>query len=193
MAGSRRERALNALRGGYANLGVMVRSQKLERRLRSLARKVPAIASREIERAVAEWHREAVEGIPVRTGRLKARTVPFVEWNGPELRGGIRAMVPYAIWLAAGTGPHRIVPRRTEALSWIDPETGRRILASEVWVNGIANGRVLHWRAGQPTIKSWRYKKHGRNPRAELPIILPQRNAAAKRFMDGVLRELSRG
>jgi len=93
--------------GAVDRLNVIVRWRPLNKRLIALARSAPHHTKLAMGRAVAWWHSQALPRLPVSAGyprgRLKAATQPYVTASGSRISGGIRAMVPYAIWLAAGT------------------------------------------------------------------------------------------
>jgi len=148
-------------RTGYAGavdrLQILVKWEPVATDLLRIASAAPDRAAKALARAVAWWHAESVKHIPVRgkgrgKGMLKKATQPFVETKGLVIQGGIRAMVPYAIWLAAGT---------------------RYIAGGAVmqWKPGMPT--IQHWPAKDLA---------GGAPGGELPIILPWQAEARERF-----------
>lgn len=55
-----------------------------------------------------------------------------------------------------------------------------------VGTRDIAEGRVMRWSPGKPTVKDWPAKRAGGNPRGEMPIGIPWRAKYAKQFKRNV-------
>jgi len=129
-----RERAVKHI------LGVVVDTRPAVTLYQRIKKAAPFVVKRRMGQAVAYWHGEVVPKIPVRASRairapkvkagnvarggqrysrvgrgtLKKRTQPYVIQQGGMIRGGIKAMTDYAIWLTAGT--RRIA--RGAVLAW---------------------------------------------------------------------------
>jgi len=183
-------------------INALVKTKPVTRRLAAMIEKAPERAEQAMGVAVAWWHRESVMHMPVRgskvsqrqRGMLKQRTQPYIGRRGSDVKGSIISAVDYAIWLAAGTGPHIIRARNAKALRWINPKTGQPVFRKSVKVSGIAGGRVLQWKMGDPTIKHWPAKDEGGgSPQAELPIILPWQQEAAQQFTEGLAETVTDG
>lgn len=165
-----------------ANIRAKVNSEPVIRRLAHMARRAPDITRRVLGTAVALWHGAAVPHIPVRASISRK-----------QRRRGVRG----SLFSRTGRGRLRestqpFVETRGEVI------IGgiRSAVPYAIWLAAgtrhIASGRVIHWREGQPTIKSWpakkglvRYRRKAGvvwlkrglpgNPQAELPIVLPWR------------------
>lgn len=101
------------LAGARDRVRVLMKTKPLQKRLRSLAIQSPKKARIAMGQACAWWHAQLLPKLPVRAsfgryakigrGQLKKRTQPWVKATADSITGGIRSMVPYAIWLFAGT------------------------------------------------------------------------------------------
>ena len=112
---------LTGLPGAEARMTVLVKWRPVARRLERLAAQTPQEGRAAMAEAVRWWAEQAIPHLPVRgsgratqkgrpkytrvgRGQLKRRTQPFVHRVvGGGIEGGLVSMVPYAIWLAAGT------------------------------------------------------------------------------------------
>jgi hypothetical protein len=105
--------------------GAMIRMELLmnTKRIRKLIRKIPKTtqdqATLAMRNAVVPWHAEAIRHMPVSAGgagrdkrgrfrrhgrgSLRKTTVPFIKATRGVIRGGINVLMPYGIWLLAGT------------------------------------------------------------------------------------------
>ena len=75
--------------------------------LKRIKTRAPEETRMAMGKAAAYWHAQALPSIPVSAkrgrGQLRQRTQPFAEKSGRTVRGGLKIMTHYAIWLVAGT------------------------------------------------------------------------------------------
>ena len=146
-----------------SHVQMVVDSARIASRWKRRAREAPGKTRRAMGLAVTWWLSQAQPRIPVRGSRNEAQKRAGMK--GPRYRREGRG------FLRKSTG--KFVVRRG-----LDVSGGITMQAPyAIWLlagtRRIAGGRVLSWRPGMPTIKSWPAKKAGGGPRGELPIVIP--------------------
>ena len=169
-------------------LGVIVDAKPALHLISRVKKAAPFVVKRRMGQAVAYWHGETIPRVPVRASRaLRAPTVKA----GAVARGGQRysrvgrGMLKKSIRPFVRQDGSRIIgglQAMTHYAIWLTAGTRR-----------IAKGAVMAWREGMLPVPAWKAKAQGGNPRAEMPIMLPQRAAAVKRFVSGLAGEMAKG
>lgn len=116
-------------------------------------------------RAVAAWHAEALPRIPVRAA---VRPGQYQREGRGQLKKRTQPFVKVAGQVVTGG-----LMLMTHYAIWLVAGTRR-----------IARGRVMAWREGKPLVTDWPAKREGGNPLGAMPVALPFRSKAAKRFLD---------
>jgi len=139
--------------------------------LRARAMSAPGKSRKAMAWAVAWWFRQALPHLPV---RARAGAASYRRHGGGMLKKMTRPRVTASRDEIAGglyAGVHYAI--------WLAAGTRH-----------IAKGRVLKWKPGRATIKTWPAKRAGGNPRGELPIVLPWQHAARDKLVEILKKEV---
>lgn len=173
--------------GAVDRLEIIAHWEPIARRFQRLAARAPAKAARAMGHAVAWWHARAVRKIPVRASRPRRRTRNTTTSGRAALyarhgRGMLKKSTQPYVRETSGAVRGGVRSGTPYAI-WL--AAGTRF---------IAGGRVMRWRPGQPTIKTWPAKRENASTSygAELPIVLPWQRDARKRLIQDLRGEIAK-
>ena len=177
-----RTRALEHIR-------IVVNEKPAVNLLKRIRHAAPDKVSGAMGRAVAYWHGQVIPRVPVRASRAihapRAGKGSAIA-RGPQRVSRVgRGMLKKSIQPFVTREGAKIIgglKAMTHYAIWLTAGTRR-----------IARGKVMAWREGMPPVTDWKAKRLGGNPRAEMPILLPQRAAAVKELTKGLAADIAKG
>ena len=111
--------AITGHKGAMIRVGTLMNTSQIRKSIKRISKTAPKHAERAMRDAVVPWHTQAVRHMPVSAGgagqgqrgrfkrhgrgSLRKTTVPFIKSARGVIRGGINILMPYGIWLLAGT------------------------------------------------------------------------------------------